>query len=376
MTAYQGWIIGGGTTPLTSGDHRIFTFGVNGDLIDTQWVNDGEDGVVPTAPTVVDHTFYGYNGSYTNVTEDRFISAIYDTTGGESRILFRASINTGLQPKIYINKSDTATLTVNWGDGNSQTTTASGNTSITKTAVYANEGDYTITVTCSGGYTFGNGTSTTQIFGNTNYMTGIITMSLGANITNLNSYMLSGARSMCCFSTGSAITGYLGTAGTVFFNNYSLKGISLPDGLNTTIAAMFGNCYSLRAVTYNSLTSIATQTFVNCNALYYFNIPNVSLSGTEYSANQSKRSFVFGTNVTAVAASAFSNNYAALEYVFPKSDTIVTLANTNAFSNINPNCKIYVADSLVATYKAATNWITYANYIYAVSQRPNYPVMI
>ena len=366
----------GGVAKKTSGDWRIFTFGVNGDLIDTQWVDDGTDGIEPIAPTVADHTFYGYNGSYTNVTEDRFIGAIYNTTGGESRITFRASTNTGLQPQIYLNKSTSATLTVNWGDGNSQTTTATGNTSITKTAAYASEGDYTITVTCSGTYTFGNATNTTQIFGNTNYMLGIISMSLGANITNLSSYMLQGAKSMCCFSTGSGITAYTGTGGNIFNACYALKCLNFPSGLNTAITGIFANCFSIRAITYNSLTSIASSAFINCYNLYYFSIPNVVLSGTEYNSNYAKRSFVFGTNVTNVPANAFNSNFAALEYVFPKSDTIVTLANINALTNVNANCKIYVADSLVSTYKAATNWITYANQIYTLSVRPNYPVML
>jgi hypothetical protein len=32
--------------------------------------------------------------------------------------------------------------------------------------------------------------------------------------------------------------------------------------------------------------------------------------------------------------------------------------------------KIYVPDASVAAYKAATNWVSYANYIYPLSTRP------
>jgi hypothetical protein len=45
-----------------------------------------------------------------------------------------------------------------------------------------------------------------------------------------------------------------------------------------------------------------------------------------------------------------------------------TLANTNAFSNINSICKIYVPDESVEVYKSATNWVTYADYIYPMSE--------
>ena len=47
-----------------------------------------------------------------------------------------------------------------------------------------------------------------------------------------------------------------------------------------------------------------------------------------------------------------------------------TLANINAFNGINSICKIYVLDEAVSAYKAATNWSTYANYIYPMSTLP------
>jgi hypothetical protein len=45
-----------------------------------------------------------------------------------------------------------------------------------------------------------------------------------------------------------------------------------------------------------------------------------------------------------------------------------TLANKNAFNNINSICKIYVPDASVTAYKTATNWVTYADYIYPMSE--------
>ena len=369
-------IMGGCSPKPTSGDHRIFTFDYNGDLIDTQWVNDGEDGIVPPSIPHEFLTYYGHNGSYTNVTEDRFIGFIYNTTGGETRIRVRMSTNTGLQPTIYLNKTTTDILTVNWGDGNSQTSSSNGNISIAKTATYAAEGDYWITITCAGGYNLGQGTSTTQIFGNTNYQKSILSVYLGANVIKLSSYMCQSASSMCCFSIGSFVDGYLGNGGQVFNSCYSLKGLNIPTSVTTIIAGFSANCYSLNSFTYGSLTSIANQSFINCYGLRYLSIPNVAIAGTEYQSIYSKRSFVFGDNVTNIPASAFSSNYAALEYVFPKSNALVTLSNINAFTGININCKIYMDDSLVATAKTATNWITYANYIYPLSVRPNYPVML
>jgi hypothetical protein len=40
-----------------------------------------------------------------------------------------------------------------------------------------------------------------------------------------------------------------------------------------------------------------------------------------------------------------------------------TLANTNAFTNILSDCKIYVPAASLTAYQEATNWSTYASYM-------------
>lgn len=368
---------GSSPEPPTSGDFRVFFFDFDGEILKIEWVNSGGNATAPTTPTHEYLTFYGWNVDFTNVTEDLFVGAIYNTTGGETRIKVRMSTNTGLQPTIYLNKSTTDTLTINWGDGNYQTSTTNGNFTIAKTAAYAAQGDYWITITCAGEYKLGQGTNGASIFGTTNYQYAITHIYMGQNITKLNSYMCSTCRSLCYMSIGSYINGIGGTGGQLFNFCANLKGVNLPSSLTSIlVTGTLANCYSLRVVTYNSLSAIAGSTFINSYALYYFKTPNIAFVGSEYSGLISKKSYYFGSNITNIPASQFSFNYGALEYVFAKSDTIVTLANTNAFSQININCKIYVADSLVSTYKAATNWITYANYIYPISERVNYPVKI
>ena len=56
------------------------------------------------------------------------------------------------------------------------------------------------------------------------------------------------------------------------------------------------------------------------------------------------------------------------EYDFSQFTAIPTLANINAFNNINAQCKIVVPDELYDEWIAATNWATYANYIYKASE--------
>ena len=77
----------------------------------------------------------------------------------------------------------------------------------------------------------------------------------------------------------------------------------------------------------------------------------------------------FPTTLTSIATQSFQGCLSILEYTF-LSTTPPTLAGTNAFAGINAACKIYVPDANVAAYQAATNWSTYANYIYPLSTKP------
>ena len=53
-------------------------------------------------------------------------------------------------------------------------------------------------------------------------------------------------------------------------------------------------------------------------------------------------------------------------YDFTACTTVPALANTNAFTGIPADCQIRVPASLVDTWKAATNWSTYADHIVGV----------
>jgi hypothetical protein len=58
--------------------------------------------------------------------------------------------------------------------------------------------------------------------------------------------------------------------------------------------------------------------------------------------------------------------YSIIEYDFTNHETIPVLSNINSFTGINKICKIKVPAALEVTWKAATNWDTYADYIVGV----------
>ena len=133
---------------------------------------------------------------------------------------------------------------------------------------------------------------------------------------------------------------------SVFYSLYSLTSISIPNSVTIIGNSAFHSCYSLTSISIpNSVTSIETYAFVFCYSLTSISIPN---------------------SVTSIGTTAFAYCYSILEYKI-YATTPPTLADINAFTNINSICKIYVPDASVTAYKTATNWVTYANHIYPLS---------
>lgn len=124
----------------------------------------------------------------------------------------------------------------------------------------------------------------------------------------------------------------------------------------------FYSCGSLTRVEIpNSVASIGEGAFYNCKSLASIEIPNSvrSIAKDAFTACKLLKSVRFkkDSELESIATNAF-DWCSALEKVYLPV-TPPTLANVNAFSNINVACVFYCKsqDSLDA-YKAATNWST------------------
>jgi hypothetical protein len=331
-----------------TGNLRVRFFDIDGKLLKENYVNAGEDSIPPTpAPrhraNIIE--FDVWNRVSTNVQHDLDIGAVYKTKDDNTHIRIRVTPTTGLSPIIYLNKDTTDLMTVDWGDTNTSTSSASGNVSFTNT--YAAEGDYWITITCAGNFGVGQGGTGTTLFGGS-----------GAQ-GNVAMEIYFGSHAVRCLNNGlrylSALEYLLlpkemTTLGTQNFGiHYSLRHLTIPDGITTLGTNMFNGVRSAKIISLpNSITNInATSIFSTCYGM---------------------DSFICPSGITTIAASAFANCSSCNNYIFPQT-TPPTLANINAFTGIQPTDRIFVPDANVTDYKTAANWVTYANYIYPLSQR-------
>lgn len=127
--------------------------------------------------------------------------------------------------------------------------------------------------------------------------------------------------------------------------------------------------YTKDLVIPNSVTSIGAYTFHSCSGFTGdLTIPNsvTSIGGSAFNNCRSLIRVVFDGQAPSIQALAFSGCPKILEYDFTNCTTVPSLSNTNIFQNITANCQIKVPLALEAEWKAATNWVTYADKIVGV----------
>lgn len=426
-----------------TGDYRVrfhYLDIENGELtnkIIERYVDSGGTVVAPDVPTSLTAvskktcalTFSSWNHTtFTNITRDLDVGAIYDTTDTKTHAF--VTVNDGLTLPITLTKSDTSTLTISWGDGTSDyTTTSSG--SITTSHTYSTAGTYEITIWISSG-TFELGNNNTFI-GNDDpiYFTCLNNLFIGTNVNAIHDYSIVGSVRLRKITIPSTVS-YIGLYGLsdtrieylslptsitslskhLFFACKTLEFVSLPDTITSFGLNCFKGCYPLDSICFPpNLTSIADYCFGNCSSLTKITIPSsvTTLGGSIFSECYGLLDFSFSNNLTALSYNSFSNcsslrnvnlnvsslgsssfgNCSSLKKItistssvpsscfsgcnsldvitltqYTAPSTITTLANVNGFANISKQARFYVPVGSADVYKGATNWSTYANQIY------------
>lgn len=127
------------------------------------------------------------------------------------------------------------------------------------------------------------------------------------------------------------------------FRESSIQNLTLPSGVTSIGEFAFNGCLSLTSITIpNSLTSIPKAAFQNCRNLPSVTIPNSVTSIGDYA-------FRYCSGLTSITVET----------------TVPPNIGSSVFSYTN-GCPIHVPAASVDTYKAATNWSSYASRIQAI----------
>lgn len=135
-----------------------------------------------------------------------------------------------------------------------------------------------------------------------------------------------------------------------FYNNTALKAIDFPK-LTSAPGNCFRQCTSATSVNLPVCTTLNSYAFQKCTALEKLDFPKVNWLGAQ----------VF-------------NGCSALTTLIFRVNSVCTMSNANNLFASTPIASgtgyIYVPSALVDSYKAASNWSTYASKIRAIEDYP------
>ena len=244
------------------------------------------------------------------------IGAMYITDDSKTRLYI--DTGSGVVTDVTINYGYTGTngVTIDWGDGTSETATNVGY--VTKTHTYENTGDYIISLDSSENLTLGYNDSNSCMYLNNFNLTRLKKVEIGSNVKILSPYG--------------------------FENCHALSSISIPNSVTSIGTSAFSDCYGLSSISIpNSVTSIGVKAFYYCYTLSSISIPN---------------------SVTSIGDDAFNRSSINL-YDFSSHTSVPTLGSS-VFVSVPSGFEIRVPAALYDEWVAATNWSTYASNIVAV----------
>ncbi len=344
----------------------------------------------------------------------------YITDDGKTRLYITIPdvVSTGTIPLCFLQTVANGVI-VDWGDGSAAQTFAG--TGEIQTTHQFTAGDHIITLAVADGctLTLGRNATVRTVLGpygpaKRAVMSVLKRVEIGKNVSRLGSHGFTQCGQLRTITVPTSVTSVgantFEACGSLkafvvpkdcaisetssFYANYSLQMISIPSGVKKIGRYLLRNSNSLPHITFpNSVTEILGYVMANCQSIDEIIIPDAVTSLSDYTFDTclTAQKLVIGSGITtipnnfastcysliridfpagitSIGASAFANCQGVLWYNFTNCAAVPTLANTNAFTDINANCKIQVPASLVDEWKAATNWATYADYIVGTAQ--------
>lgn len=167
---------------------------------------------------------------------------------------------------------------------------------------------------------------------------------------------------------------------TAFLDCSALEAVNCAK-VETTGNRAFAKCSALKIVNFPSLSDLAGGSeFINCSALTNVEFPALTtISGSNtFSGCTSLKTADFPALLTISGSDTFAGRYDAsactsLDALILRAPSVVSLASAGFLTGTpiaSGTGYIYVPDNLVDSYRAATNWSTYADQIKGLSELP------
>lgn len=333
------------------------------------------------------------------------IGALYITDDGKTRLY--VDVDTETWDDFILNywQSTRNATTVDWGDGTTPET-KNADSWIEHRHVYASSGSYVITMSVKEGTTMrlGNGSNGRMLIANNERDSGRCAMlrrvEVGARVTTITDQTFQ----FCSRLESISIPQNVGVGGYVTFNQATQLRVIAIQSI-TNVFRTFYNCTNLRAIAGPGTMDYTDKYIINDTAVRQVNfdmtvanqaqalervhIKAVNGQVGNFSACRSLLEVTIPADATTFVAAAFSGDNALrrvtclgdiasipaqvfqrcypLRFVdFTHCTAVPTLANVNAFDQTHPQLEIRVPASLVAAWKAATNWSSLADHIVGV----------
>lgn len=331
------------------------------------------------------------------------IGALYITDDGKTRLYVDVDTETWDDFVLNYWQSNINTTTVDWGDGTTPET-KDANSWIEHRHVYASSGSYVITMSVKDGKTMRLGHDGRMLIANGETDSGRCAMLRRVEV---------GARAVStdhnCFRNCSRLESISLPQTTKVYVNRSFE---MCTQLRVLIAAdmdeiwqSFYNCVNLRAIASTkgqtqrndyAITNTAARqinfditaansaqalervhikavngqvgNFSFCRALVEITIPAdaTTFVAAAFSGDNALRRVTCLGDIASIPAQVFQRCHPLRFVDLTHCTAVPTLANVNAFDRTHPQLEIRVPASLVAAWKAATNWSSLADHIVGV----------
>ena len=200
----------------------------------------------------------------------------------------------------------------------------------------------------------------------------------GANVIKLPSGITSIAEYSCMYRENLALTelpsGITSIGNNAFVGCSNLALTELPSGITSISDNCFNRCSNLALTELPSgITSIGRSAFTYCEKLALTELPSgiTSIDYDAFSFCENLKSIKILGGLTTIGNFAFDSCTNLTTFCLPNIINIPTLGGDRVFSDTpiaSGTGYIYVPDSLVDSFKTATNWSTYADQIKPISE--------